>query len=97
MTASRLLSVLTIREVRLGTVVREFQTPRSFLTPGHSERTTNKCGKEIYTGIDRRLVHSGAKRTHFFFQIIVTFFNFQYKKIVNTKTTCNKCSFDYLH
>jgi len=25
------------------------------------------------------------------------FFYFQYKKIVNTKTTCNKCSFDYLH
>ena len=26
------------------------------------------------------------------------FFNFQYKKnYVNTKTTCNKCSFDYLH
>ena len=42
------------------------------------------------------VIHSGAKRTHFF-QIIVTFFIFSIKKYVNTKTTCNKCSFDYLH
>jgi len=41
-------------------------------------------------------IHSGAKRMHFFSN--VTFFYFQYKKnYVNTKTTCNKCSFDYLH
>jgi len=36
-----------------------------------------------------------VQKTHFF-QIIVTFF--QYKiNYINTKTTCNKCSFDYLH
>jgi len=29
------------------------------------------------------IIHSGAKRTHFF-QIIVTFLNFQYKKILLT-------------
>jgi len=31
------------------------------------------------------------------FQIIVTFFISILKNYVNTKTTCNKCSFDYLH
>jgi len=36
------------------------------------------------------------KRTHVF-QIIITLFIFNIKKYVNTKTTCNKCSFDYLH
>ena len=38
----------------------------------------------------------GAKRTHIF-QIIVTLFIFNIKNYVSTKTTCNKCSFDYLH
>jgi len=36
------------------------------------------------------------KKNAFFFQIIVTFFIFNIKNYVNTKTTCNKCSFDYL-
>jgi len=43
------------------------------------------------------IIQSGAKRTHVF-QIIVTLFIFNIKKnYVSTKTTCNKCSFDYLH
>ena len=37
------------------------------------------------------------KKNAFFFQIIVTFFIFNIKNYVNTKTTCNKCSFHYLH
>jgi len=41
-------------------------------------------------------IQDGAKRTHVF-QIIVTLFIFNLKKIFNTKTTCNKYSFDYLH
>jgi len=41
-------------------------------------------------------IQGGAKRTHVF-QIIVTLFIFNIKNYVNTKTTCNKCSFDYLH
>jgi len=41
-------------------------------------------------------IHSGTKRTHFF-QIIVTILFSILKNYVNTKTTCNKCSFDYLH
>ena len=41
------------------------------------------------------MLYSGAKRTHFF-QIIVTLFIFNIKNYVNTKTACNKCSFDYL-
>jgi hypothetical protein len=31
------------------------------------------------------------------FQIIVTLFIFNIKNVFNTKTTCSKCSFDYLH
>ena len=42
------------------------------------------------------IIPCGAKRTHVF-QIIVTLFIFNIKNYVNTKTTCNKCSFDYLH
>ena len=42
------------------------------------------------------LIQGGAKRTHVF-QIIVTLFIFNIKNYVNTKTTCNKCSFGYLH
>ena len=42
-------------------------------------------------------IHTGTKRMHFFFQIIVTFLFSIWKNYVNTKTTCNKCSFDYLH
>ena len=42
------------------------------------------------------LIQGGAKRMHVF-QIIVTLFIFNIKNYVNTKTTCNKCSFDYLH
>ena len=45
------------------------------------------------------LVQGGAKITHvFFFSNNCNFVYFQYKKnYVNTETTCNKCSFDYLH
>jgi len=46
--------------------------------------------------LDRNVIQVGAKRTHVF-QIIVTLFIFNIKNYVNTKTTCNKCSFDYLH
>jgi len=56
MTASRLLSVLTIRIVRLQKVAKEFETLRSSLTARHPERTTNGYGKEIDTGADRKLV-----------------------------------------
>jgi len=39
-----------------------------------------------------------AQKERIFFSNNCTFFYFQYKKnYVNTKTTCNKCSFDYLH
>ena len=37
------------------------------------------------------------RKKNAFFQIIVTFFIFNIKNYVNTKTNCNKCSFDYLH
>jgi len=37
------------------------------------------------------------RKKNAFFKNNCNFFYFQYKKIVNTKTTCNKCSFDYLH
>ena len=37
------------------------------------------------------------KERIFFFQIIVTVFIFNIKNYINTKTTCNKCSFDYVH
>jgi len=36
------------------------------------------------------------KRTHFFSNNC-NFFVFNIKNYVNTKTACNKCSFDYLH
>ena len=39
---------------------------------------------------------SGAKRTYVF-QIIVTLFIFNIKKLCQHKKACNKCSFDYLH
>jgi len=41
-------------------------------------------------------IQGGAERKHVF-QIIVTLFIFNIKNHVNTKTTCNKRSFDYLH
>jgi len=41
------------------------------------------------------VIQFGAKRTYV--QIIVTLFIFNIKNYVNTKTTCKKCSFDYLH
>ena len=49
--ASRRLSVLTIRLVRLRTVGKELQKPPppSYRTPRHPERTTNGYGKEIDT------------------------------------------------
>ena len=48
-------------------------------------------------GVDsQKQIQGGAKRTHVF-KIIVTLFIFNIKNYVNTKTTCNKCSFDYLH
>jgi len=56
MMANRRLYVPTIRLVRLGTVVKEFQIPRSSLTPRHPERTTYGYGIEIQTGTDRKLV-----------------------------------------
>jgi len=56
MTASRSLSVPTIRLVRLRTAVKEFQTPRSSLTARHPQRTTNGYGTEIDTGTDRKPV-----------------------------------------
>jgi len=45
------------------------------------------------------LDHRGGQwcKMNAFFQIIVTFFIFNIKNFVNTKTTCNECSFDYLH
>jgi len=43
-------------------------------------------------------IYTVTRKERTFFQIIVTFFNFRYKKnYVNTKATCKKCSFDYLH
>ena len=43
------------------------------------------------------VIQGGAKRTHVFSNNC-NFVYFQYKKkYVNIKTTCNKCSFDYLH
>ena len=56
MTVNRSLSVPTIRLVRLRTVVKEFQTPRSSLTARHPQRTTNGYGKGIDTGTDRKPV-----------------------------------------
>jgi len=56
MNASRLMSVFTNRLMCLGIVVKEFQTPRSSVTPPHPQSTANKYGKEIYTGTDRKLV-----------------------------------------
>ena len=44
----------------------------------------------------RKIIPGGAKRTHVF-QIIVTLFIFNIKNYVDTRTTCNKCSFDYLN
>jgi len=44
----------------------------------------------------RTAIYRVAQKTHVF-QIIVTLFIFNVKNYVNTKTTCNKCSFDYLH
>jgi hypothetical protein len=41
MTASRILSVVSIMSVRLGTVVREFKMPWSFLTPPQPQPTKN--------------------------------------------------------
>jgi len=39
-----------------------------------------------------------AQKERIFFSNNCNFLNFQYKKkYVNIKTTCNKCSFDYLH
>jgi hypothetical protein len=52
MTTTRRLSVLTIRLMRLGTVVKEFQIP----LPSVTGRTTNCYGKEIDTGTHRKLV-----------------------------------------
>ena len=40
-TAGRSLSVLRIRSVRLGTVVKETQMPASFLSPRHPQSTKN--------------------------------------------------------
>ena len=51
--------------------------------------------KPKYSETPVLLLQCGAKRTHVL-QIIVTLFIFNIKN-VNTKTTCNKCSFDYLH
>ena len=56
MRACRRLSVLTIRLVRLGTAVKEFQTPLPSLTPRHPQRTTYGYGKEIDTGNNMKLV-----------------------------------------
>ena len=42
------------------------------------------------------VIQGGAKRTHVF-QIIVTLFIFNIKKLFQHQKTCNKCSFDYLH
>jgi hypothetical protein len=56
MAASRRLSVLTIRLVRLGTAVKELQTPRSSPTRRHPQRTANGYGKEIDIGTDSKLV-----------------------------------------
>ena len=56
MTASRLLFVLTIRLVRLGIVVKEFQISRYSLAARHPEHTTNGYGKETHTATHRKLV-----------------------------------------
>ena len=56
MIASRRQSLRMVRLVKLGTVMKEFQTPLSPLTPRHPERTTNGYDKEIDTGTDRKLV-----------------------------------------
>jgi len=50
-----------------------------------------------YTYILQQTYTQWRKKNAFFFQIIVTFFISNIKNYVNTKTTCNKCSFDYLH
>jgi len=55
MKASRILSVVTISSVRLGTVVKKFQIPCSFLNPRHPQHTKNVHAKEIHTGTGRKL------------------------------------------
>ena len=55
MTASRSLSVVCIRSVRLGAVVKEFKIPWFFLNPHHPQHTKNLHAKEIQTGTDRKL------------------------------------------
>ena len=55
MTASRSLSVVSIRSVSLGTVVKEFQITWSFLTPHNPQHTKNQHAKGIYTGSDRKV------------------------------------------
>ena len=49
-----------------------------------------------YFPIHNCLASTQWRKKNEFFQIIITFY-FQYKNYFNTKTTCNKCSFDYLH
>jgi len=48
----------------------------------------NCCKSALY-------IQGGEKSTHVF-QIIVTLFIFNIKNYVNTKSTYNKCSFEYL-
>ena len=56
----------------------------------------NKYLSKIQTVNARRNIQGGAKRTHVF-QIIVTLFIFNIKKLCQHQKPCNKCSFDYLH
>ena len=75
-------------------------TPTQPHRNSNTHRTKNNTTNVVIQQNSRKLlmmgINSGAKRTHFF-QIIVNFFIFNIKKYVNTTTTCNKCSFDYLH
>jgi len=54
--------------------------------------------ESVYSAVRTELLNRVARKERMFFQVIVTLFIFKIKKNhVNTKTSCNKCSFDYLH
>ena len=57
--------------------------------------TKNTAFRGIYVHVTP-FIRTGWCKKNAFFQIIVTLFIFNIKNYVNAKTTCNKCSFDYL-
>jgi len=69
----------------------------SLLPPLRRKEAKNKHKHVLLkTAVRYSVIQGGAKRTHVF-QIIVTLFIFNIKNYVNTKTTRNKWSFDYLN